>query len=87
MDDRLRDGQPPLRVSQVAASIGYSDRFVQKLMDVGALAFVETPGSMVGRRPERRVPVAEVRRLRLQLAVGGEKGEQGEQGEQSRLNP
>jgi hypothetical protein len=82
MDERLVDGQPPLRVSEVATRIGYSDRFVQKLMRAGAVSFVQAPCS-----PERRVPVREVRRLMIQLCVGVEKGEQGEKGERKPVSP
>jgi hypothetical protein len=62
MADRLQDGRPAMRVHEVAAAIGYSRRYVQKLMSAGALATVPSPS---GR--ERRVPVAEVRRLRTEI--------------------
>jgi len=66
VNDRLADGKPPLRVSEVAEIIDYSSRFVQKLMDCDALASVRLPDST-----ERRIPTEEVCRLREQLGLGG----------------
>jgi excisionase family DNA binding protein len=62
--DRLVEGAPPLRVSEVAAAIGYSPRYVQKLLRNKAIQSVK----MRGRR-ERRIPVSEVLRLRSELAT------------------
>ncbi len=61
---RLAEGQPSLRVGQVAAIIGYSDRYVRKLFDSGVLK-----GVRLAEGTERRVPVDEVRRLARQLGM------------------
>jgi len=61
---RLTDGQPPLRVSEVAAAIGYTSRYVQKLLTAGTLASVSSP---TGR--ERRVPVKAVQQLLKDLGA------------------
>ena len=61
---RLEDGQPPMRVGEVAAIIGYSVRYVQKLVDAEVVMAVRMPEGT-----ERRVPVHEVRRLAHQLHV------------------
>jgi excisionase family DNA binding protein len=76
--DRLESGRPPLRVSELARLVGYSDRWIQKCLDAGALGYVQPGGA--GR--ERRVPVSEATRLARDLRVlPAEKGEKGEKGE------
>jgi hypothetical protein len=62
--ERLRPGAPPLRVSEVARLIGYSPRGVQKLMEAGAVRFVQ-----VHEDAERRVPVDEAARLAREMGV------------------
>jgi excisionase family DNA binding protein len=64
--ERLAAGQPPLRVSEVAAAIGFSPRYVRKLLENQAIQAVTSPS---GR--ERRIPVEEVRRLIGELATSG----------------
>lgn len=61
--ERLESGQP-LRVGQVAELVGYSVRYVQKLIEQGELGYVQRePGA------ERRVPVQEAKRLAADLGV------------------
>jgi hypothetical protein len=61
---RLEPGQPPLRVGELAELVGYSERWVQKLMDEKILIFVQVrPGT------ERRVPVEAAARLAAQLRL------------------
>jgi hypothetical protein len=61
---RLQEGGPPLRVSELAAIIGYSARGVQKLMEAGAVRFVQ-----VHKDAERRIPVTEAVRLARDLGL------------------
>lgn len=66
---RLREGEPPLRVGELADLIGYSPRGVQRLMDKGALPFVR-----LHEDGERRIPVAEAAQLARHLGVLKEGG-------------
>ena len=52
MPDRLKPGQPPLRVSELARLSGYSVWFIRKLFISGSLAYVSWAGTK-----ERRIPV------------------------------
>lgn len=63
--DRLAVGRPPLRVSELASIVGYSDRWLRKLMDAGILTYVQ-PG---GAGTERRVPAFEAARLARELKI------------------
>lgn len=61
--DRLRLGQP-LRVGELAGAVGYSSRYLQKLMTAGTLPFVQRcPGS------ERRIPCADAVALAESLGL------------------
>jgi len=55
---QLRTRTKPLRIAEMASLLGYTPRGVQKLMDAGALRFIQAK-----KGGERRVPAAEARRL------------------------
>lgn len=59
--ERLEDGQPPFRVSELAALIGYSRGKIRAMLrgDQPEIASVRLSVKDI----ERRVPVTEVRRL------------------------
>lgn len=59
---RLAEGQPPLRVHELAGIIGYSRRYIQKLLDSDTLRHV-------GLGEERRIPVQEATRLARDLGI------------------
>lgn len=62
LHDRLRDGQPPLRTGELAELIGYSVTTVRKFVEAETIR-------TVGLTRERRVPVAEARRLCGDLGI------------------
>lgn len=64
MPDRLRPGQPPLRVSEFAVLCGVDSSTVQKWFAAGAVDFVTLPASK-----ERRVPVDEAATVLRHLRV------------------
>lgn len=60
--ERLADGQPPLRLGELAGLTGYSRRYLQKLMDAGLI-------DHVGLGEERRIPVQEALRMARDLRI------------------
>jgi len=60
--DRLERGQPPLRVGELAEFAGYDPITIRKLMREGVVASVGLTG-------EKRIPVAEARRILVELRV------------------
>lgn len=59
---RLSEGAPPLRISELSELTGYDPRTLRKLFEAGVVR-------TVGLTEERRIPVAEARKLAVQLGV------------------
>ncbi len=62
--ERLREGEPPLRVGELARLIGFSGEYVRKLIRAGTLESVSITGTI-----ERRIPVREAQRLARDLRL------------------
>lgn len=60
--ERLRQGAPPLRISEFVRITGYSEKTVRKLIDAQV---VET----VGLTEERRIPADEALRVARELRI------------------
>jgi excisionase family DNA binding protein len=60
--ERLREGEPPLRVGELARLIGFSGEYVRKLIRSGNL-----PAILMGH--ERRIRVQEAQKLARDLRL------------------
>ena len=64
--ERLRDGQPPLRISELAPLLGYSTGKLRQLVKSGDIAVVKLRDKD---QEEGRIAVAEARRLMVRLGI------------------